>query len=107
MVEWLPAVVYEAETGPEGRFLYVSPQIEETLGYTTGGVARRPELWRKSIHPTRRSGPGLEDEQERRSIETGARMECEYRMDHRSGRPSGCATSPGCRGAATAGSGAG
>ena len=51
MVEWLPAVVYEAETGPEGRFLYVSPQIEEMLGFTRGGVDGLPVIWREQLHP--------------------------------------------------------
>ncbi len=34
LVEWLPAVVYEADTGPDGAFHYVSPQITELLGYS-------------------------------------------------------------------------
>ena len=88
MVEWLPAVVYEAETGPEGRFLYVSPQIEETLGYTPEEWLADPNLWRKRIHRDEVDQVlALEEQQMRESIERGARMESEYRMVHRSGRP--------------------
>src|SRR5439155_7834013 len=32
LVESLPAIVYTAEFGPSGRWLYVSPQIEGILG---------------------------------------------------------------------------
>src|SRR4030095_5487507 len=34
LVEQLPCVVYLAEYGPNGDWLYVSPQIEHVLGYT-------------------------------------------------------------------------
>src|SRR4029450_6664392 len=34
LVEQLPCVVYLAEYGPNGEWLYVSPQIEHVLGYT-------------------------------------------------------------------------
>lgn len=87
MVEWLPAIVYEAEPGPDGRFLYVSPQIEETLGYTPDEWLARPEMWRERLHPDERDRVlALEAEQERRSLESDARLASEYRMVHRSGR---------------------
>src|SRR5439155_10982594 len=38
LVDRVPAVVYEAEFGVDGRWLFVSPQIEQLLGYT-------PEEW--------------------------------------------------------------
>ncbi len=34
LVEGLPAVVYIAEFGEEGRWRYVSPQIDSILGFT-------------------------------------------------------------------------
>ena len=42
LVERLPAIVYASELGENGRWRYVSPQVEEILGYTPGGVAGRP-----------------------------------------------------------------
>ena len=87
LIEWLPAVVYEAEPGPDGRFLYVSPQISELLGYDDREWLARPELWRESIHPEERERVlDLEREQELQSLETDTRIASEYRMQHRSGR---------------------
>jgi PAS domain S-box-containing protein len=88
MVEWLPAVVYEAEPGPDGRFLYVSPQSEEMLGFRPDEWLASPTLWRERIHPDELDVV-LEQEaaQERESRERDARITAEYRMVHRSGRP--------------------
>ena len=87
LVEWLPAIVYEAEPGPEGNFLYVSPQIEETLGYTADEWLAQPTLWRERIHPDELDRVlELEAQQEQQSLESDARIASEYRMIHRSGR---------------------
>jgi len=87
LVEWLPAVVYEAEPGPDGRFMYVSPQIGEIFGYDAREWVDRPELWRESIHPDDVDRVlELEQEQERQSRESEARMAAEYRMIDRAGR---------------------
>jgi PAS domain S-box-containing protein len=87
LVEWLPAIVYEAEPGPDGRFLYVSPQLQDTLGYTPDEWLARPSLWRESIHPDELEAV-LEDErrQEQVSRDTDRRITSEYRMVDRSGR---------------------
>src|SRR4029450_2154486 len=34
LVEQIPAVVYLAEYGEQGDWLYISPQVERVLGYT-------------------------------------------------------------------------
>jgi len=87
LVEWLPAVVYEAEPGPDGNFLYVSPQIEEMLGYTPDEWRAQPTLWRERIHPDELDRVlQLEAKQEQQSLESDARIAAEYRMVHRSGR---------------------
>jgi len=87
LIEWLPAVVYEAEPGPDGRFLYVSPQIHELLGYEPHEWLENPHLWRESIHPDERARVlELEHEQELQSLETDSRITAEYRMLHRFGR---------------------
>ena len=88
LVEWLPAVVYEAEPGPDGRFLYVSPQIEEMLGYTPDEWLARPTSCGASAStPTSSTGcSSSRREQERSRSRADARIASEYRMVHRSGR---------------------
>jgi len=51
LVEKVPAIVYTAEPGPDGRRLYVSPQVERVLGYTAEEWLADPTLWRRLIHP--------------------------------------------------------
>jgi PAS domain S-box-containing protein len=86
LVEWLPAVVYEAEPGPQGRFLYIGPQIEEILGYTPEEWMANPDLWRESIHPEEVDAVvELERQQQAESIASDARIAAEYRMVHRDG----------------------
>ena len=35
LLERMPAIIYIADLGPDGRWVYVSPQIEAILGYTS------------------------------------------------------------------------
>lgn len=87
LVEWLPAVVYEAETGPEGAFHYVSPQITELLGYSPEEWTADPTLWRRRLHDEEVERVlELELDQELESRDEGARVASEYRMIHRTGR---------------------
>jgi diguanylate cyclase (GGDEF)-like protein/PAS domain S-box-containing protein len=51
LVERLPAIVYSAEPGENGRWTYVSPQIEAILGFTPEEWMADPGLWVKQIHP--------------------------------------------------------
>src|SRR5689334_6196987 len=51
LVERLPAIVYAAELGENGRWRYVSPQIEKILGYTPEEWLADAELWAKLLHP--------------------------------------------------------
>jgi diguanylate cyclase (GGDEF)-like protein/PAS domain S-box-containing protein len=51
LVERLPAIVYSCELGERGRWRYVSPQIEEILGYSPEEWVADPELWAKRLHP--------------------------------------------------------
>src|SRR6478609_6812734 len=51
LVERLPAIVYTSELGEHGRWRYVSPQVEEVLGYSPGDWREDPELWAKLLHP--------------------------------------------------------
>jgi len=51
LVERLPAIVYTSELGEHGRWRYVSPQVEEILGYSPEDWREDPELWAKLLHP--------------------------------------------------------
>ena len=51
LVERLPVIVYTAELGERGRWRYVSPQVEEILGYRPEELVNDPELWPSRIHP--------------------------------------------------------
>jgi diguanylate cyclase (GGDEF)-like protein/PAS domain S-box-containing protein len=51
LVERLPVIVYSAELGERGKWRYVSPQVEEILGYTAEEFKSDPGLWARLLHP--------------------------------------------------------
>ncbi|HET7508098.1 MAG TPA: PAS domain-containing protein, partial [Solirubrobacterales bacterium] len=55
LVERLPVIVYTAELGERGRWRYVSPQVEEILGYSPEEFVRDPGLWASLLHPDDRA----------------------------------------------------
>jgi PAS domain S-box-containing protein len=77
LVERLPAIVYVAEFGKDGRWIYVSPRIEEILGFTQEDWMRRPELWHERLHPDDRDRAFGD---ELKVLETGERLRTEYRI---------------------------
>jgi len=83
LVEKLPAIVYEAEFGEDGAWTYVSPQIEEMLGFSPDRWMAEPDLWWRRLHPDDRSRV-LADEA--RSRRTGEALRSEYRMVAGDGR---------------------
>ena len=85
LVEHVPSVVYTAETGPDGRWLYVSPQIESLLGFTAKEWMADPERWWKQLHPDDRSAV-LDDEEALLSSSEVRSGAIEYRMKTRDGR---------------------
>jgi len=50
LVERLPSVTYRAGLGANGRWFFVSPQIEEITGYTTDEWMADPRLWERAVH---------------------------------------------------------
>ena len=83
LLERVPAIVYTAEYGMDGRWSYVSPKIESILGYTVEEWLARPEAWYERIHSEDRQ-QALAAEQ--RSQATGEPLDSEYRMHSRDGR---------------------
>jgi PAS domain S-box-containing protein len=83
LVEQIPAVTYTAALDPASTTLYVSPQIESLIGFSSDEYKTDPDIWRKHLHP---------DDQPRvlealgRTHETGETFRCEYRMTARDGR---------------------
>jgi PAS domain S-box-containing protein len=51
LVEQIPAVTYICTTELNFRTLYISPQIEQLLGYNQAEWLTKQDLWRKSIYP--------------------------------------------------------
>jgi diguanylate cyclase (GGDEF)-like protein/PAS domain S-box-containing protein len=84
LVERLPAIVYAAELGEHGRWRYVSPQIEEILGYTPEEWEADPTLWSRLLHPDDRER-ALSPET-RRTIGDRSPPALDYRMATRDGR---------------------
>jgi PAS domain S-box-containing protein len=82
LVEGIPAIVYLAEFGMGGPWLYVSPRIEEVLGYTPEEWMADPDLWYKRIHPEDKEAA---KDAEARSRASGVPLEVEYRMLARDG----------------------
>jgi PAS domain S-box-containing protein len=50
LVHALPVVIYVAEPGPEGTWLYVSPQIEQVLGFTAEEWCAHPKPFGTFVH---------------------------------------------------------
>jgi len=86
LVEHVPAVVYidVADLGVTdgGRLAYMSPQIEQILGYPPEAFIAEPELWPDLIHPDDRAA-AVADYVEHWS--TGQPLRADYRMVARDG----------------------
>ncbi len=83
LVERIPLVTYTAAPDEVSSTLYVSPQIEQLLGFTPEDFVADPELFAKQIHPEDRERV-LEEIQ--RSHSSGQPFRSEYRMLRRDGR---------------------
>jgi len=51
IVDRLPVIVYASELGENGRWRYVSPQVEEILGFTPEEFLADEGLWARLVHP--------------------------------------------------------
>ncbi len=83
LVEQIPAVIYIAEPGDQGKWHYVSPQIEELTGYPPEEWLENPDLWFSLIHPADRK---ITIEREMKAIIEGGNMpQTEYRLQTKAG----------------------
>ena len=80
-MERLPAIVFEAEPGPEGLWLYVSGFVETLLGYTPEEWHADPGLYARRIHEEDRDAVLAASDR----LTAGERVAVEYRMHARDG----------------------
>ena len=83
LIERLPVVSYLAEYGPDGRWLYVSPQVERLLGFSAEEWLDNEGLWWSRVHPDDRERVAEEEESCARTLEP---LSVEYRMIAKDGR---------------------
>ncbi len=83
LVEQLPAVPYVAEPGAEREWLYVSPQIESMLGFSSTEWMADRHLWFRQLHPEDREGVLAE---EKAAEARGEPFHFEYRLFARDSR---------------------
>jgi PAS domain S-box-containing protein len=83
LVENIPAVVYMVAPDDDRRTLYVSPQVERTLGYTRQEWLQQPDIWMELLHPDDRE-PTLDAHD--RHNQTGQPWSREYRLTASDGR---------------------
>jgi PAS domain S-box-containing protein len=85
LVQALPAVIYIAESGRQGGWLYVSPQIEPILGFTPEEWCTHPRPFGTFVHPD--DLPRLLELEERLvSAPPGELFDEEYRIARKDGR---------------------
>ncbi len=82
LVERIPAVSYTADFGSDCAWHFVSPQVEQLLGYSVEEWCADPGLWFRLIHPDDRETVLAA---EGRTLGDGLPFSCEYRLYHRGG----------------------
>lgn len=83
LVERIPAVSYTAEFGSTCEWHFVSPQVEQLLGYTAEEWRADPGLWFRLVHPDDRE---TVLEAESRTYGDDQPFSCEYRLLDRDGK---------------------
>jgi diguanylate cyclase (GGDEF)-like protein/PAS domain S-box-containing protein len=82
LVEQIPAIVYMAELGETGDWLYMSPQLQSILGYTPEEWLAHPAPFSTYLHPADKERVLME---EARSSTYDRPLSSEYRMVARDG----------------------
>jgi PAS domain S-box-containing protein len=83
LVERIPAITYVVQSGPPFKTLYISPQVEQILGFTPEEWMATPNIWERQIHPDDLERVLAED---RLSTEQNRAFVLEYRILTRDGR---------------------
>jgi diguanylate cyclase (GGDEF)-like protein/PAS domain S-box-containing protein len=83
MLESFPGVTYVAPLDALGSLLYISPQIEELVGFSSREWVTDPTLPAARLHPDDRDHL---HEKRTRFLASGRRFRCEYRLLTRDGR---------------------
>lgn len=82
LVEHLPAITYVLALDEAQTTLYISPQVETTLGFAPAAWMKDPDLWNRQLHPDDRARVIAEVAA---SHATGTPFSSEYRMYTRDG----------------------
>lgn len=82
LVERIPAVVYVAEPGENGKWQYVSPQITSLTGFTPQEWLNDKKFWLNQMHPDDRS---KNMEREAYALKDGSMPRLEYRLKTKDG----------------------
>jgi PAS domain S-box-containing protein len=83
LVERVPAVVYEMDPDDERRTLYVSPHVEQVLGYSRAEWLDQPDIWIELLHADDREVVLAQHDS---NSETGEPWDLEYRLIASDGR---------------------
>ena len=83
IVEQIPAITYITSLDKSGTRLYISPQIESMLGFSSAQWLTEPDLWVQRLHPDDRKHVLIEIY---RSCENGKPFRLEYRLLAQDGR---------------------
>ena len=85
LVEHVPAIVYHADSSPDGACRYVSPRAEQLLGYPAEAWTNDPGFWVSRVHPDDRDRLVTHWQADR--VRSGERSDAiEYRMIDATGR---------------------
>ncbi len=83
IVEHIPAVTYIDALDDAASTVYMSPQVEQLLGYAPEEWIGDPDLWLRIVHPDDRPRAIAENQ---RHNETGESFSLDYRMYRKDGR---------------------
>jgi diguanylate cyclase (GGDEF)-like protein/PAS domain S-box-containing protein len=83
IVDHIPAVTYIDALDDSATTLYVSPQVEDLLGFAPHEWMLDGDLWLRTIHPEDRARAAAENQ---RHNETGESFSLDYRVYRKDGR---------------------